>query len=211
MVRELTSLDEGGAKFRLDNVLIDSENLSFELKQTQAKFSGKLSEKKTTDGSVTAEGEWTQRGASLPLVFRRFDVMPEDLPTEVWVGDLSAGPQKLTMQFRVYLNSNGEERVFADSVSQRAGGFKATRRKSDQGEIIFEVPVLKGQFSGTPTEDGKLRGKWSQGVSLDLELRKVERPVEPQLSCVSDRRCLQSRFLIVLRTCSFRAVMRSDA
>ena len=108
---ELTSLDEGGAKFKLDDVVIDSKQFKFTLSSSKATYQSQLS-----DDGRTASGNWSQGGAKFDLVFEKRDTVPQDAPDEIWLGTLNAGIQKTDIQVRVYLAPDGKKLAFMDSV-----------------------------------------------------------------------------------------------
>jgi uncharacterized protein len=66
MAGKLESLDEGIKALKLSSITLDKARLAFELRASAAKFDGKLN----TDGTE-AVGHWTQRGASIPLTFKK--------------------------------------------------------------------------------------------------------------------------------------------
>ena len=67
-VAVLESPDEGLKGLKLSSVRLDKSRLTFELKVTGAKYDGKLNA-----AGTEAVGEWTQRGAKLPLTFTKKD------------------------------------------------------------------------------------------------------------------------------------------
>jgi pimeloyl-ACP methyl ester carboxylesterase len=67
-VAKLDSPDEGLKGLTIDPITIDKSKLAFELKISAAKFEGKLS----ADGNE-AVGNWIQRGATIPLTFKKVD------------------------------------------------------------------------------------------------------------------------------------------
>ncbi|MDA1230164.1 MAG: alpha/beta hydrolase, partial [Planctomycetota bacterium] len=164
--QQLVSIDEGNQNFRLNDFHLDETRLTFALKISKATYAADLS-----DGGKTSVGKWTQAGKDFDLVFHKVDAVPIDQPTEIWSGKLDALFQKLTVQFRAYRGDDGTERLYFDSVSQRASGFKATRTiENDQWTI--DVASLGGVFKGTIKADkSELNGKWTQGgIALDLTL-----------------------------------------
>lgn len=176
---ELNSLDEGGQKFKLQNLKFTKTEFSFELPQTSATYVGTFKDQSTND---EATGQWKQRGVVLDLNFRRVTQVPSLLPSETWVGELNAGFQKLTMQFRVYQQQDGQSIVYFDSVAQRAGGFKAMKVTTEDS-IRFEVPAIKGIFKGRQNEAGdEITGSWTQGISFDLVLRRIDAPLNPEIA-----------------------------
>ncbi len=162
---ELMSLDEGGSKFKLDDVVIDQKQLRFTLKSTKATYQSQLS-----DDGKKATGKWSQGGATLDLVLEKKESIPADNPDEIWLGTLNAGFQKLDIQVRVYPEKNERKVAFVDSVSQNVGGFKA-EMTVDGNKVTIEVPALKAKYSGERNEDAtEIIGKWSQGIPLELRL-----------------------------------------
>ena len=63
---KLESLDEGFKGLKLSSITLDKARLAFELKVSAAKYDGKLN----ADGTE-AVGNWSQRGASIPLTFKK--------------------------------------------------------------------------------------------------------------------------------------------
>lgn len=167
-VHQLISFDEGEQKFVLDKFLLDDQMLSFELKATRAAYRGV----RDKDGTRII-GKWKQSGAEFDLEFEFQKQLQPKMPSEVWSGQINPLLQKLTLQFRVYKDDAGVESVLMDSVSQKAGGFKATRIL-DGGKWTIDVPALKGAFTGEFNESkSKVTGQWSQGgLKLDLILER---------------------------------------
>ncbi|MFO1066072.1 MAG: alpha/beta fold hydrolase [Pirellulales bacterium] len=178
---ELVSLDEGESKFHLSKFTIDERAMHFELMQTKATYSGiadSVDEPSRSDHAQTLiKGKWNQNGASIDLDFKQVDMPPQDKPNEVWVGDLKAGFQTLKLQFRVY-DDNGTDRVLMDSLTQKTGGFKASR-KVDGDTVEFHVAALRGQFKGKKVRDQTLEGTWTQGIAFGLKLDRIAAPQRP--------------------------------
>ncbi len=182
--QQLVSLDEGNQVFRLDDFQLNDAHLTFSLKVSKATYAGELS-----DGGKTSVGKWTQAGKDFDLVLHKVAAVPIDQPAEIWSGTLNALFQKLTLRVRVYRDDDGMEKVYFDSVSQKASGFKATRTIDDD-QWKIEVPSIGGTFKGNANADkSEVSGKWTQGgVSLDLTLIPettttevaVEAPNRPQ-------------------------------
>lgn len=162
----LTSFDEGETEFPLDSFSVIGDQMKFELLASGAVYEGKIQA-----NGAEVQGFWKQRQAQLPLDFRRVDQIPSDEGVVFWHGELDALVQKLVVQFR-------EERDgthFFDSISQKAGGFVASK-KTEGDEIVFEVPALKVVYRAQLRSDGlELHGKFTQGgIPLDLTLAKSE-------------------------------------
>jgi pimeloyl-ACP methyl ester carboxylesterase len=174
----LTSLDEGGREFPLDDFAIHQDKLSFQLKATRARYHGKFSQK-----SKAYQGLWQQSQKEFDLAFRVVDKVPVDSPKEVWEGEIQAAGQKLLMRFRIY-DGQAKHPLLFDSPSQRAGGFTGTVATKG-GNTIYGVPAVRGTFTGKLSEDQKsLKGTWNQGADLPLELKRVsakdlQKPLPP--------------------------------
>ncbi len=174
---QLESLDEGGAKFRLDSVARSDGKFGFELKATQAVYAAKLHQ----DEQV-ATGIYRQHGAEFELNFERVAAVPERAIKTYWTGKLNAIIQKLDVAF---IELDGGDVLF-DSVSQKAGGFLATMSR-DGDQVRFEVPGVQGSYTGKLSSDGLIiEGEWKQGfASLELVLtqsepRAIKPPQRPQ-------------------------------
>ena len=163
---KLKSLDEGGAEFDLAELKRSDDEFGFLIKVSNGRFEGKFD-----SDTSSANGHWVQGGAKLPLKFNRVEEFPKQKLKALWKGTINILVQKLDVQFRELEDG----RLYFDSVGQRAGGFVAKRSEED-GKIVFEVPGVKGTFTGTLGEDGeKLEGKWKQGfVSPSLVLEKAD-------------------------------------
>jgi pimeloyl-ACP methyl ester carboxylesterase len=171
LIHTLISLDEGSARFVLDRFVVDDNSLEFDLKSTDATYRGERVED-------TVSGTWQQRGAELTLNFTRLPAPPADQPTEVWEGEINTVIQKLKVQLRVYKSEDDSEAVRFDSLTQKAGGFIATRTMADE-QITVRVPALGGTFTGTLDPGQKVAsGTWQQGgVSLKMTLNRLQQPI----------------------------------
>jgi pimeloyl-ACP methyl ester carboxylesterase len=72
LTARLDSPDEGLKGLKIDPITIDKSKLAFELKLTAAKYEGTLNPEGTE-----SVGTWSQRGAKLPLTFRKTDRVAE--------------------------------------------------------------------------------------------------------------------------------------
>lgn len=175
----LLSFEEGGQTFALDSLKRTATEFEFEIKVSKGKYVGRFQ----TPGK-RIEGQWLQGSANLDLVFERVDVFPAQDVKSQWVGDINVLFQKLKVTFREL--ANGE--VWFESVSQRAGGFIATKSVTDD-LFEFDVPGIGGKFSGRLSADGQeLHGTWTQSlIETELVLKQSneveippEKPRRPQ-------------------------------
>ncbi len=178
---ELLSLDEGDARFPLTSLVHDKGQFTFALEATGATFDGRLDEE-----GHTISGKWKQRGMEFELVFKRVDESPNQPLKKVWIGELNLVLQKLKLAIREL--ENGE--VLFDSLTQRAGGFVASKTL-EGNQVAIDVPAIKGTFRGKYNDDqSEIVGYWTQGiVPLPLTFRAAdpselrdtpEKPQRPQ-------------------------------
>ena len=168
---KLRSLDEGNRTFSLTNVRREDRKLSFTLPLTAAAYESSLTHKGTQ-----SNGTWSQRGTQLPLTLRQVQSIPTRKVKTLLTGKLNAIVQTLDIAF-VELES-GE--VYFNSVSQKAGGFIATKEVNEAGSIVFRVPGVQAVFEGhySDTQKTKLKGNWSQGL-VTLAVTLTRQPIGP--------------------------------
>jgi CubicO group peptidase (beta-lactamase class C family) len=88
----------------------------------------------------------------------------------IWLGALEAGSAKLRVQLRVKALA-GELSCAVDSLDQGAADLPCANVRLDGNRFSFEVPAVRGRWSGTLSADGnRLDGTWSQGRDLSLNL-----------------------------------------
>jgi pimeloyl-ACP methyl ester carboxylesterase len=168
----LKSLDEGNQIFDLKEVTIRDRTLKFALPASKASYEGALDQTGTR-----ATGHWKQRGTKLPLSLTKVTKVPQPDIRVVFSGTVNGLLQKIKVSF-VELETG---KVYFNSVSQKAGGFVASKEVNKDGGITFRVPAVQGTFQGRYQNEArtKLKGKWTQGlVSLDLELTLQKGPAE---------------------------------
>jgi serine-type D-Ala-D-Ala carboxypeptidase/endopeptidase len=168
----LDSLDQGAKGLPCANFHLVVTALSFEVPSVGGAWHGTVS-----GDAATLTGSWSQ-GEEMLLVFRR-DEPPEIVePTRVdgiWLGTLDAGGVKLRIQVQVRGDRAGKEHCSLDSLDQGAMGLPCDKEQFDanRNHFSFEVPVVKGRWSGTLSKDGnELDGTWSQGQNLPLRMTR---------------------------------------
>lgn len=169
----LLSFDEGRQKFLLDSLRRTATDFEFEIKASKGKYVGKFDV-----SGKRIEGQWLQGPSKLDLVLEQVEEYPARDVKELWVGDINVLFQKLKVTFCE--STDGE--VYFESVSQKAGGFVAT--KTVQDELIeLDVPGVGGKFSGKLSSDGQeMRGTWKQSlIEVELVLDKSnEADIQPE-------------------------------
>src|ERR1700677_1036463 len=95
----------------------------------------------------------------------------------VWLGTLTVGQTSIRAQ--VHLEKGGTVCVF-DSVDQKAFGIPCGNVKIDGLSVSFDVPTVKGRWTGTISGDGKtLSGNWTQGPgTLPLVMTRQATAIE---------------------------------
>lgn len=89
----------------------------------------------------------------------------------VWEGRINVGGQSIRIVFRVGADGN----AVMDSPDQGARNIAVDRPTAEGGVVRFVVPVIRGQFQGSRSEDGEtLTGVLSQGgATLPLVLSRT--------------------------------------
>jgi CubicO group peptidase (beta-lactamase class C family) len=100
----------------------------------------------------------------------------------IWLGALDVGGgQKLHVQIHVDKSNvdsgSGRRVITLDSLDQGAMGISCINVQVDGPKLSFEVPAVKGSWTGTLSTDGnELKGVWSQG-GTDLPLSMTRQAV----------------------------------
>jgi CubicO group peptidase (beta-lactamase class C family) len=147
----------------------------------------------TWKGTVSADakaltGTWDQ-GNPMPLVFTRDTFVPAEKPSRVdgiWLGTLQAGGASLRIQVHVKNDNSGKEYCSLDSLDQQAMGLDCAAVMFSGDDFSFDVPFVKGHFTGKLSADANtLTGTWSQNnhdLPLTLTRQKeaiAAKPVPP--------------------------------
>ena len=174
----LDSLDQGAMGLPCANFHVEEKALSFDVPSVGGKWHGTISE----DGA-TLNGSWSQ-GAEMPLVFRREPFAPAQKPSRVdgiWLGTLAAGGSTLRVQVQVKSDRASKEYCSLDSLDQGAMGLPCDNVQFKKDHFSFEVPAVKGHWSGTLAENGnELDGAWSQGQDIPLKLTRQTVALAPK-------------------------------
>ncbi len=106
--------------------------------------------------------------------------IPESAINGVWLGTLYAGPQTLRIQVHLQAGVPGARSCALDSIDQKAFGIPCSNVQVKGNAVSFDVPAVRGGWSGTLSADGKtLTGTWTQGTPLPLVLEKQATAIEP--------------------------------
>jgi serine-type D-Ala-D-Ala carboxypeptidase/endopeptidase len=180
----LDSPDQGAIGIPCADFQVQGQTFSFSVPSVGGSWTGTVA----SDGATLA-GTWNQ-GSPMPLTFSRDTFVPAAKPSAVdgyWLGTLAAGAQSLRIQFSVKSDSSGRELCNIDSLDQGAFGLPCANATFSGADLSFDVPVVKGHWSGTLSGDGQtLTGTWNQGAALPLNLKReampIPRPPPPKIS-----------------------------
>jgi D-alanyl-D-alanine-carboxypeptidase/D-alanyl-D-alanine-endopeptidase len=168
----LDSIDQGAIGLKCANFRLDGKALAFDVPSVRGKWHGTVSE----DGAKL-EGSWSQ-GEEMPLAFRRDEpFIPAEKPSRVdgiWLGTLEAGG-KLRIQVQLKSDRAGRLICSLDSLDQGAMGIPCENAQLNGNKFSFDVPVVKGNWSGTLAENGnELDGTWTQGQGMPLRFKRQQ-------------------------------------
>jgi serine-type D-Ala-D-Ala carboxypeptidase/endopeptidase len=175
--------DQGSNGLACADFKFQDEVLSFSVPIVHGTWKGTVSA-----DAKTLTGTWDQ-GNPMALVFTRDTFVPAGKPSRVdgiWLGTLQAGGASLRIQAHVRSDDSGKEYGSLDSLDQHAMGLDCSAVTFSSDDFTFDVPVVKGSFTGKLSADGNtLTGTWSQNKSflpLTLTRQKEEiaaKPVPP--------------------------------
>lgn len=95
----------------------------------------------------------------------------------IWEGDLDAGVQTIRLIMFISETAPGALQLSMQSPQQSPAKIKADTTYLDaQGDLVMEMPKFKISFTGHLQGDTLLVGKFVQGMSFPLQLKKVEAP-----------------------------------
>jgi uncharacterized protein len=175
----MDSPDEGLKGFKLTSVTVDKSRLAFDLKVSGARYDGKLNA-----AGTQATGQWSQRGANLPLTFTKKD-KPTPEPKLVgkeqfWQGKLPIG-NGIHYRFllRLATTETGEILGKLDSLDEGFKGLKLSAITLDKARLAFELKMSAAKYEGKLNKEGtESVGTWSQrGVKIPLTFTKTEKPM----------------------------------
>jgi CubicO group peptidase (beta-lactamase class C family) len=175
----LDSVDQGAMGLPGANFHLDGKALSFDVPSVGGKWHGPVS-----DDGATLTGSWSQ-GQEIPLVFNRdqpFAAAEKPSPVDgIWLGTLSAGGANLRVQTQVKSDRAGKLYCSLNSLDQGAMNLACENVQLDGSRFSFEVPAVKGSWSGTLAESGnELAGTWTQGAPLPLRFTRQTSLAKPK-------------------------------
>jgi uncharacterized protein len=179
-VATLDSPDEGFSELKLSSVIIDRSRLAFELKVSNARYDGKLNA-----AGTEAIGDWTQRGASLPLTFVKKDKatpQPKLVGNEqIWEGQLGVGAGlEIRLVVRVQKTEDGRLLGRFESPDQGAQRLKLDSITLDKTKLAFALKTIDATYEGKLNAgENEAVGTFTQrGAKLPLTLKKTDKATE---------------------------------
>ncbi len=162
----LDSVDQGAVGLKCADFQFDGNALSFTVPIVHGAWKGIVK-----GAEPTFSGTWDQ-GSPMPLEFTRDKFIPAEKPSPVdgvWLGTLEVHGKSLRIQITVKSDGSGKEYCAFDSLDQNAMGLECANVVLKGNDFSYEVPAIKGSWSGTLSPDGKsLNGSWTEGDSIPL-------------------------------------------
>ena len=189
----LDSLDQGVYGIEVFSFTQAESAITLAVASVGASYEGKL-----TANHQSIEGQWSQGGQGLPLVFHReapgagskaaLDAVSR--VEGVWQGALETTGMRLRLQLHVSHGNKRELVAALDSPDQGVNGLPAIRVFQKQSSFHFEIPLVNGAYDGILSlSHNAINGTWTQtsgAKKLDfkrsdklLELRRPQEPVKP--------------------------------
>ena len=176
----MDSPDQGANGLACADFKLDGNALSFSVPIVHGTWKGTVSA-----DARTLTGTWDQ-GNPMPLVFTRDTFVAAEKPSRVdgiWLGTLQAGGASLRIQAHIKNDQGGKEYCSLDSLDQHAMGLDCSAVTFSGDDLGFDVPVVKGHYTGKLSTDGNtLTGTWSQNnnsLPLMLTRQKEEIAAKP--------------------------------
>jgi len=173
------SPDEALEDLPLASIAFKDGVLTFNAQNTGATYQGKLN-----GSGAEVVGEWSQRGKTLPLTFKRLDrskvaVIP--IPKElegIWEGKLkvTAGIE-LRLALKVEKGKDGALKAELASPDQSAKNVPVSSIGLKDNVLTFEIKSIGAKFTGKKNKGGTaFEGEFNQaGAKLPLTLKKTDK------------------------------------
>jgi len=100
-----------------------------------------------------------------------------DLYTGTWEGKIKAGVE-LRIVFHIKDKGNGTIVSTLDSPDQGAFGITCDTTYTNETGIHIEIRKINGGYAGKLINDSSINGSFTQGMSIPLPLKKVDKPSE---------------------------------
>jgi hypothetical protein len=189
----LDSLDQGVYGIEVTSFSQNDATIHLTVSSVGASYDGKISL-----NFQSIDGQWSQGGQGLHLVFHREVAgaaakASADAISRVeglWQGALESSGMRLRLQLHVSHDDKKELVAALDSPDQGVNGLPAIKVSQKVSAFHFEIPLVHGSYDGTlSATHSTITGTWSQPsgpTKLDfkrsdklLELLRPQEPVKP--------------------------------
>lgn len=104
-----------------------------------------------------------------------------------WEGTLNAGPATLRLVLHIAATKDGALTATLDSVDQGSNGIPINAVTLKDSKLSLTVDAVHGSYEGTVNNDvSGINGAWTQGQSLELNLKRAQPQVAPKPGPPSD-------------------------
>jgi acid stress-induced BolA-like protein IbaG/YrbA len=169
------SLDQG-TSLPIDVITVNGDSVHIEFKTVGAVFDGKLNA-----GRSELSGQLSQRGAVLPLTFKRAPTASPSAigqtsaqgPEGSWQGTLEAGDKKLRLALKLSKNPDGTYSGSLDSLDQGSTiPIDVVTVKGDS--VRLDLTSISAVFEGKLSVDrSEITGQFTQGDTLPLTFKRT--------------------------------------
>ena len=189
----LDSVDQSVYAIEATSVVQKESVLSFAVASVGAAYAGKISV-----NHQMIEGNWSQSGATLPLVFHRQagGIVAKKSPDAVldveglWQGLVESNGLHLRLQLHISHNDKKQITAALDSIDQAITGIPAAKVSLTGSKLHFEIPAISTVYDGEVNAARNLiTGTWTQAETQQklefkrsnevLQLRRPQNPAKP--------------------------------
>ena len=192
-VATIDSLDQGVYGIEAGSLKESGSSFQFDIPSVNATFEGTVAANRES-----IDGNWSQGGAHLPMVFRRQPrIALSKSPTGAistaegtWQGAIEANGMRYRLQLHISHDAQGHLVATMDSIDQGINGFHASQATESDSQIHLELPTVRSTYDGTVNSvRNSMTGTWRQnGEPTELtfhrsdqilELRRPQNPKKP--------------------------------
>jgi hypothetical protein len=98
-----------------------------------------------------------------------------------WQGTLNTGSADLRLVVHITKSNAGSLKATMDSIDQGARGIPISSISLEDSNLSFTSAVVHGSYEGVVNKDAsEIKGTWTQGTSLPLDLTRVVKPAKTE-------------------------------
>jgi pimeloyl-ACP methyl ester carboxylesterase len=189
----LDSLDQGVYGIEVSSLTETADAIHLSVGSVGATYEGKISA-----NHQSIDGQWSQGGQGLPLIFHReapgtASKAATDAVSRVegvWQGALETSGVRLRLQLHVSHDDKKQLVAALDSPDQGINGLPATKVTEKEANFHFEIPLVNGTYEGVlNSTHNTITGSWTQSGNPKklifkrsdklLDLRRPQDPAKP--------------------------------